>query len=255
MTTNKPFTTISYNTVGFLTRKLDTFIQDGYISFYALYPHKGEGDEGGKKDHIHLYIEPNRKVDTQALFSELEEIDILVDKFLELDPTEQKMHILKCMPARTSSGKFDHWYMYSQHNPQYLKAKNLVKKFFYKAEDCITNDTDYLNFLVQQIEPIALTPYQTIIEAINSGLEFHHFVAKGQIPIPLIKSYEKVWSILDQHISHKKWVAKEAQKDYNPYSTSNIGKVSQIVDDDTTWCGATYDEWKKLYESATLLDG
>ena len=218
MTTNKPFSTISYNSVAFLTHKLDTFVQDGYISFYAMYPHKGEGDEGGKKDHIHLYIEPNKKIDTQSLFTEFEEIDIPLVKFAELDPHEQKLHILKCMPARTSSGKFDHWYMYSQHNPQYLKAKNLVKKFFYKAEDCITNDEDYLNFLVQQIEPIPLTPYQAIREAIESGLAFHEFIAKGQIPITLIHAYSKAYDLTLKSIYDER---RATGQTYNPYDAQN----------------------------------
>ena len=218
MTTNKPFSTISYNTVSFLTHKLDSFVEDGYITFYAMYPHKGEGDEGGKKDHIHLYIEPNKKVDTQALFTELEEIDIPFNEFSELPLAEQKIHILKCMPARTSSGKFDHWYMYSQHNPQYLKSKNLEKKFFYKAEDCITNDEDYLNCLVQQIEPIPLTPYQAIREAITEGLAFHEFIGKGQIPITLISAYSKAWDLTLKSIYDEN---RAKGQTYNPYDQQN----------------------------------
>lgn len=218
MITNKPFSTISYNSIGFLTNKLDLFVDDGYIVFYALYPHKGEDDESGKKDHIHVYIEPNKRIDTQALFTELEEVDIPLNEFLELAPQEQKLHILKCMPCRTSSGKFAHWYMYSQHNPQYLKAKNLTKKFFYNAEDCITNDNDYLHYLVQQIEPIPLTPYQAIREAIENGETFHEFIAKGQIPITLIHAYSKAYDLMLKSIYDER---RAKGQTYNPYDAQN----------------------------------
>lgn len=65
--------TISYNTKDFLIAKLDDLIKKHTISFYMGICHIAEQDE--KKDHIHLYIQPNKIIDSMDLQDFLKEID------------------------------------------------------------------------------------------------------------------------------------------------------------------------------------
>lgn len=103
--TTKPITTISYNTEAFLQRKLKELFDSKKITDYRYIFHHGED---GDKDHFHVFIEPNRRLDTGEL----------LDEFKEVDPTKEKP--LGVLPFRTNS-KRDHWIMYVIHDPAYLR--------------------------------------------------------------------------------------------------------------------------------------
>lgn len=70
MATQRPISTISYNTEAFLKEKLDTWFEAHIIQAYQYIKHKGED---GDKDHIHLRIEPNRRLDPMELVDALKE--------------------------------------------------------------------------------------------------------------------------------------------------------------------------------------
>lgn len=106
MATQKPISTISYNTESFLREKLDTWIKAHIIQSYMYICHKGED---GDKDHIHLRIEPNKKLDPMDLMDELREFQFGSDK------------PLGCRPFRPS--KEEDWILYAVHDETYLKAK------------------------------------------------------------------------------------------------------------------------------------
>lgn len=106
MATQKPISTISYNTESFLKEKLDTWYQAHIIQAYQYICHKGED---GDKDHIHLRIEPNKKLDPMDLMEQLREYQIGKDK------------PLGCRPFRPS--KEEDWILYAVHDEEYLKAK------------------------------------------------------------------------------------------------------------------------------------
>ena len=72
MRTSKPIATISYNTVDFSEQKLAGVASESFRTFYFFIYHIAEEDE---KDHIHLYIEPNTRIDTMDLQEFLEEPD------------------------------------------------------------------------------------------------------------------------------------------------------------------------------------
>ena len=65
--TTKPIATISFNSPDFLRTKLEELRDAGRISFWAFIEHKPEDDEGGKKSHCHLYIEPSKMLQTDDL--------------------------------------------------------------------------------------------------------------------------------------------------------------------------------------------
>lgn len=106
MATQKPISTISYNTESFLREKLDTWFNAHIIQAYQYICHKGED---GDKDHIHLRIEPNKKLDPMVLLEELR----------EWQPGKDKP--LGCRPFRPS--KEEDWILYAVHDHQYLKLK------------------------------------------------------------------------------------------------------------------------------------
>lgn len=100
MNTRKEISTISYNSVEFLTEKLQELLNEHIISDYMFIPHKAEEDE--TKDHIHLWIKPNKLLDTMDLQSFLQEYD-------PLHPDKP----LKCIDFRFA--KTDDWILYSIH--------------------------------------------------------------------------------------------------------------------------------------------
>ena len=124
MATQKPISTISYNTEPFLREKLNNWIAAHIIQAYQYICHKGED---GDKDHIHLRIEPNKKLDPMTLMEELREYQIGKDK------------PLCCRPFRPS--KEEDWILYAVHDPQYLKLKygggEKGEKLPYKWQDII----------------------------------------------------------------------------------------------------------------------
>lgn len=69
MRTSKPISTISYNSPEFLTLKLNEWMKKGLVAYWCFILHKGETLDDGtvEKDHIHVFIEPNKTVDTLSL--------------------------------------------------------------------------------------------------------------------------------------------------------------------------------------------
>lgn len=106
MATQKPISTISYNTEAFLREKLEAWKNAHIIQAYQYICHKGED---GDKDHIHLRVEPNKKLDPMCLQDELKEYE------------QGKEKPLGCRPWRPS--KEEDWILYAVHDPKYLKLK------------------------------------------------------------------------------------------------------------------------------------
>lgn len=106
MATQKPISTISYNSESFLKEKLDTWVKAHIIQAYQYICHKGED---GDKDHIHLRLEPNKKLDPMTLQEELREF-VMGDK-----------KPLGVRPFRPS--KEEDWFLYVVHDSTYLKIK------------------------------------------------------------------------------------------------------------------------------------
>ena len=127
MATQKPISTVSYNTEPFLKEKLEQWLNAHIIQAYQYICHKGED---GDKDHIHLRIEPNKKLDPMDLTEQLKEFEKGKDKPL-------------CVrPWRPS--KEEDWYLYVVHDPTYLKLKygggEKGEKLPYKWQDIKANE-------------------------------------------------------------------------------------------------------------------
>lgn len=117
--------TISYNSKDFLVSKLNDLVSKHTISFYMAIYHFKEEDEA--KDHIHLYIQPNKIIDSMDLQDYLKEIDI-----------NKPDKPLGCIDFRKSDA--DEWILYDQHYAPYLASKFESRQYTYCKEDFFTSD-------------------------------------------------------------------------------------------------------------------
>lgn len=127
MRTSKPISTISYNTQEFLVMQLNELVKNHKISDWVFINHFAEEDE--KKNHIHLWIQPNRLLDTMDLQKH----------FMELDP-KNPTKPLKCTDFRLS--KPDDFILYGQHYEPYLATKMESREYHYTKDDFVYCDED-----------------------------------------------------------------------------------------------------------------
>lgn len=132
MQTSNPCSTISYNTLDFLKNKLQSYVNSGVVDFWCLIEHKAEGDD--LKDHIHLLIIPNKRIDTGFLKTDLQEFDA--------KHPDKPLGVVMFTPS-----KVDEWFLYNLHYEPYLKAKLLEKLFHYEKENFISSDENTLAML------------------------------------------------------------------------------------------------------------
>lgn len=183
MRTTKPIATISFNTPDFLELKLNELQKAGRLSFWAFITHKPEDDEGGNKEHIHLYVEPSKMLQT----------DDLKREFLEFDPQCPKK------PRGTisfNSSKFDPWYLYALHDKRYLASKGQSRRFHYKHDEIRTSDSDDLLFKARSIDLISLSPYADMEDAQAQGLSWSEYFMRGTVPLPQVALFERAWHLL-----------------------------------------------------------
>lgn len=128
MRSRNPISTISYNSDDFLRRKLDGFVRTGELAYWAFINHKAEDFE--RRDHKHVFMLPDKLVDTSQLQSELCEL-------------HDDGSIDTCKLFRPS--KWGDWYYYALHDPAYLACKydnDKPKKYRYLPENVVVSDPD-----------------------------------------------------------------------------------------------------------------
>ena len=111
--------------------KLDELIRNHVISDYMYIEHLPEEDE--KKKHIHLWIKPNKLLDTMDL----------QEFFKEDDPNNKKP--LGCKDFRFA--KTDDWILYNQHFQPYLAYKGEDRGIYYQKSDFNFYDEDQFDYL------------------------------------------------------------------------------------------------------------
>ena len=240
MRTTKPIATISFNTPHFLRLKLEELTKGGKISFWAYICHKPEDDEGGKKEHIHLYIEPSKMIQTDDLRLAL----------VEFTPERPDK------PLGTisfNSSKFDHWYLYALHDRRYLASKGQSRKYHYTHDEIVTSDADDLLYKARSIDMMSLSPYADMEDAISHGITFEEYFGRGTIPIQQLALFERAWHFLvDIHTNRG---GREGHpNDIDEVEVDENGEVIETPPDNSvepTWCDATRKEWSELYDSAT----
>lgn len=190
MKTSKPFTTISYNTIEYLTAQLDDLVQRNILYFYSFIFHYKEDDEA--KNHIHLLMHPNGQVETDKILKHLEEFD-------PLNPDKP----FRCRPPHKCNS-FGDWYLYGLHDIKYLLAHGYQKrKYHYKQEDMVTSDIDELVDLIHTIDYKKMYGNQNFFEAMEDGYSILQMVKEGIIPIQQYSQYSRlIFDMTEGNINH-----------------------------------------------------
>lgn len=172
MATQKPISTISYNTEPFLKEKLDSWVKAHIIQAYQYIAHKGEDCD---KDHIHLRIEPNKTLDPMDLIEQLREYQMGNDK------------PLGCRPFRQA--KEEDWILYAVHDEQYLKLKygggEKGEKLPYKWQDIVVSE-----FYDMEIAFIRAKSYLE-----HTSVNMATRMQQGENPLNLILQGENVYTV------------------------------------------------------------
>lgn len=174
MATQKPISTISYNSESFLIEKLQILYDAHIIQAWQYIVHKGED---GDKDHIHLRIEPNKRIDAMDL----------TEKFKEFEKGKDKP--LGVRPWRNS--KEEDWYLYAVHDSDYLSLKygggDRGEKLPYDWKD-IKTSPDY-DLETSWIRAKAAQKHSTVNIAFS--------IQNGQNPVDLLKQGENPYTLLN----------------------------------------------------------
>ena len=181
MNTSKPISSISYNSADFLRSRLEEYRRAGLFSFWCFILHLGEGDECGDKDHFHVYAEPSKRIQTDSIDTS------------ELDPFNPDKP-LKCISWRSS--KFPDWFLYVLHDTGYLSQKGLVKKYHYDVGAFVSSSTEDFIYLSRSVDRLSMSPYHSMLDAIERGYTWQEYVRRGCIPIQLLRQYQIAWDIL-----------------------------------------------------------
>ena len=218
MRTTKPISTVSFNTDEYLELKLRELQKAKIISFWAFIHHLPEDDEGGKKHHCHVYMEPSKMLQT----------DDVKEHFWEYDP-ENPNKPLGCISFRAS--KFDDWYLYAIHDPAYLARKGMSRKYHYKHEDVKSSDPDDLLYRVRMINRVAVSPYSAMQEAIQNGLTWQEYFSRGTVPIPQIRQFEAAWYMLLNHTTNRAGRENHPMEaEFEPQRGTLADRAQQLMD-------------------------
>ena len=182
MRTSKPFSMISYNTKEFLIEKLNELVQGGLIQFWAFIHHLPEEDE--KKAHKHLYIIPQKLIDTQRIEKALQEIDIN-------DITAKPLGAI--FPQ---SSKFADWYLYGLHDKKYLAYKGQKRKYHYNDNAFVVSCQDTFQELKNLIDYTEINRLSLILEKAENGESLASIIKTSNIPLQLIGQVRQLYDII-----------------------------------------------------------
>ena len=176
MKTKLPLSTIAYNE-DILCKVLVKLYGQGVISFFCYIKHYGEGTgDSEKKDHYHVYIEPNKGIDPFDFKSYFKDAD----------------GFNTCLNWRKSD--FSNWYYYCLHDPDYLSSKGLSREFAYDKRDMQCSDDLELDRLLTD-HPL---PNQTRLRnAILNGVSEKDMYMLGLLNPQNVYGVQGILSILN----------------------------------------------------------
>lgn len=169
MATQKPISTISYNSESFLREKLESWYDAHIIQAYQYIVHLGED---GDKDHIHVRIEPNKKLDPMELTSQLQEY-----RFGDSKP-------LGVRPWRPS--KEEDWFLYAVHDEDYLKLK-------YSSDKGEKLPYDWHDIRVSPLYDLETAFVRAKASQLHSTSNMLTRLQRGESPVSLIQQGENAY--------------------------------------------------------------
>lgn len=169
MKTIKPIGSISYNTESYFVKVLEELFNTGTIEDYRFIKHFKEGPE--LKDHYHLIVFPNGRIDTFELRK----------MFEEPDPNNTKP--LGCLPFRCSEPL--NWILYVLHDKEYLKAHpreddydEEENEYQYEVEDIIARFPKLLERDYRRALNIRNNATQKALKMASNGYRYYEILSE-----------------------------------------------------------------------------
>lgn len=187
MRTSRPFSSISYNTLDWITSKLNELVEQGHLLFWAFIEHFPEEEEA--KKHLHVFCMPSGLFDTSQIKSFFAEPVPQPE-----DPDAEPIPPLGWLPCVYSN--FQDWYLYALHDSNYLAAKHQIRKYHYRDSDIHCSSPEFLRNLVDHIDWSRINPMGKIIQAAVEGQSFQEFIVSNPIPIVQFSSAQKIFSFV-----------------------------------------------------------
>lgn len=175
---------------------LNAMIKDKIIDFWSYIKHYPETTE--TKLHAHLFFIPNNTVDTVSIKR----------LFEEADPKAVKDKDGKLIPLGIVDihfSRFDDWYLYGLHDPQYLASKGQVKEFTYTADKVISSNQDELNEKISRIHYGNYKRQLEIIKALDNMRTPMELLRLGLIPINQYSYWDRFWETSGIYELYKEW--------------------------------------------------
>ena len=207
MRTSKPFSLISYNTKEFLIEKLNELVEGGLVQFWAFIHHQPEEDE--KKAHKHLYIIPQKLIDTQRIEKALQEIDIN-------DITAKPLGAI--FPQ---SSKFADWYLYGLHDKKYLASKGQKRAYAYNDSAFVVSCQDTFQELKNLIDYTEINRLSLIVEKAENGESLANIIKSTNIPLQLIGQVRQLYDIINTSFE----VYRNERKTHTPKIDTETGEI------------------------------
>ena len=202
--------------------KLTELRSCGLISFWSFIQHWAEEDEA-RKDHFHVYIEPSKIIQTDDLRRELTEFD-------PQNPSKP----LGCI--QFTSSKFDPWFMYCLHDRRYLASLGESRKYHYSSDEFINSDDDDFYFKMKRVDMLSLSRYSDMEDAIEHGLTWAEYFARGTVPIPQVNNFERAWVLLRSNLTerngHEGHEPSESEKNAPSLNDSESANMNDVSADD-----------------------
>lgn len=191
MKTIKPIGTISYNTEGFLEKTLHELFNTGVIEDFRYIYHYGEGP--GLKNHFHVMMFPNGRIDTFETRKRFEEPDLDSEK------------LLGCLPFRYSEPL--NWILYVLHDKEYLKAHpreddadDEENYYTYELCDIVTKFEDSLERDYRKALNIRNNATQKALKMASNGYRYYEILS--EIPYINPVALKAIMSGLYEDIQH-----------------------------------------------------
>ena len=171
MRTSKSISCISYNTRPYLEDRLKELIDAKVIDAWCYIFHHKEADES--KDHIHLWMNPTRMLQTADLPAHFQEPDLH-------HPDKKPLGIV--FDVRHTISEWKDWYLYGLHDKAYLMQHGMQdRQYQYTPEDMVAHDPDWFDINKNMVVQMTVGMAATMISHAQRGGNFAELVAAGLI--------------------------------------------------------------------------
>lgn len=179
MKSKKTISFISWNTIPFLYKTLDSLYNEQIVQYFITIEHKAEEDE--KKDHSHVILFPNVSIDYMDL---------------KIRFCEPQLHGLQPLgisfrPQYVGKDCEYDWLLYNLHDPNYIRSKyKEMKKYSYKPDDFYSPDINTLEDMIYQAyHTTDFYKDKVINDLLKNGVSPTKLIDNGYIPIKDACSY------------------------------------------------------------------